>query len=111
MKYVYPTLFIAWLILSCGKDDNPCLQPCIASIIADIAQHHCDSTANISQYKLKGEYLYVIDPGFCAFDQAYDVINKDCEVIGYLQGFAGNHIINGVDFYDNAKLVAVIWKE
>ena len=102
-------LLLIFTILSCDNEDE--YPSCLTPIISDLTAHHCDSTAHISKYRLKGDILFVIDPGRCWDHQAYDVLNSDCEVIGFLQGFSGNSMINGVDFYEQAKLISVIWHE
>ena len=111
MKYIIPLLLISVFLFSCEKDDHPCLPPCLAPIIGDIAEYPCDSTGRIIQYKFMKDMVYYIDPGFCYFDQLYDVIDSDCEVIGQLGGISGISTINDVEFFDNAEFIAVIWEQ
>lgn len=111
MKNFTKCLFIVVFLISCSKEDQVCLPGCIVAEIGRIAEAPCDDTANITRYRFQGSSVYVLDPGYCADDQSYDVINSSCEIIGRLGGFVGNTKINGIAFYENAELLAVVWKK
>lgn len=68
----------------------------------------CENTATVSEYLFQGKTVYVFDPGTCGYDLASDVIDKNCTYLGFLNGFAGNRIINGEDFA-HATFVETIW--
>lgn len=107
----YISFIIALVVIgiySC--EDTICLPTCINEIIEHLEIHHCDDSANIAQYRFQNEIVYKIDPGHCADDQSYDVIDSNCEVIGMLGGFAGTSKINGIDFYENAEVLSVVWE-
>lgn len=94
--------------LSCEDTlDRP---DCISNLIPHFEQVSCDTTATIIQYRFQGEIVYFISTGNCYFDQQYDVMNSSCEIIGSLGGIQGNSEINGLDFYDNAEFIEVIWE-
>lgn len=111
MKNFLSVILIIFYAIGCNDDDHVCLPNCLVDEIAFLGEHHCDDSANITQYRFQKSIVYLIDPGNCADDQSYDVINSECEVIGRLGGIGGNEEINGVDFFDNAKQLGVIWEK
>ena len=104
-------VFLFLLSLGGCDDEAVCLPECIIEEIGNLGEHHCSDSANISQYIFQGSTVYLIDPGNCGDDQSYDVVDSNCEVIGRLGGFVGNENINGVAFYENAKLIAIVWQK
>ncbi|HMG14501.1 MAG TPA: hypothetical protein VK590_03575 [Saprospiraceae bacterium] len=111
LKSFIPILFITLLsiiTLSCKKEY--CTPDCIATQISQIKNNNVPGEASIKEYWFQNKIVYYIDPGPMYDDQDYDVINTNCEVIGHLLGLWGNEVINGEDFFKNAKLVRVVWK-
>ncbi len=102
---------ILFSTIGCSDDDHICLPNCIVDEIGFLGEYHCDDSANITQYRFQKSIVYLIDPGNCADDQSYEVINSKCEVIGWLGGIGGNDEINGLKFYENAELISIIWKK
>jgi Domain of unknown function (DUF6970) len=82
---------------------------CLHSTIAEISERQCGGRAKIEEYVFQDELVYLIDPGFCAFEQAYEVLNKHCEVIGILGTISGNYEIRGEGF-ENAKFIRLVWQ-
>lgn len=48
----------------------------------------------------QGKTVYVFDPGNCGADMTSEVIDSDCNSLGFLGGISGNFEINGGDFSD-----------
>lgn len=111
-QFGYFTLIaiILFSVLGCKRDET-LVTKCLKDKISFLEKHYCDNTANISKYIFQNEFVYLIDPGFCADDQSYEIINSNCEVLGTLAGFIGNTKINGVDFYEKSKFVSVVWQK
>mgnify|MGYP000076591706 CR=1 FL=1 len=60
-------------------------------------------------YDFLGEKVYVFDPGTCGADMTSEVIDEDCNSLGFLGGIAGNVEINGANFSE-AIARKIIWK-
>ena len=52
--------------------------------------------------------VYVFDLGTCGADMTSEVLDENCNTLGFLGGIAGNTKINGDDF-GNAKYKSTIW--
>ncbi len=112
LKAIIPLLFIfslSFINLNCKKEE--CSATCLLDKIEEIKnQHYKYSESSITEYIFQGQLVYYVIIGDGSSDQQYDVFNSNCELIGYLGTLFGISKINGVDFYQNAKLVKVIWK-
>lgn len=108
IKLFYTVLLFCLFTLSCKKEYY--IPDCIATQIEQIKINNVPGEASIKEYLFQNQIVFYIDPGSMYYDQAYDVINTNCDKIGQLIGFTGNKIINGMDFYKNAKLVRIVWK-
>jgi hypothetical protein len=98
------------LFTACQKKEKEILvSDCIKSKIETF--WFCEQSGAVGQYSFQGQIVYVFDPGTCGADMQAPVYNENCECIGSLGGFAGNNIINGVLFSDNAKFIKNIWKD
>ena len=109
IKFFLPFLYIFFLSLinlNCKKGD--CYPDCISDQIKEVEKTDLPG-ANISEYLFQGHNVYYVFKGYSP-DAQYAVINTNCELLGYLEGFIGNTIINGEDFIKNAKLIKVVWK-
>jgi hypothetical protein len=111
MKNLLKVLLILFCSFGCNDDDHICLPNCLIDEIGFLGEHQCDDSANIAQYRFQKSIVYLIDPGYCADDQSYEVFNSDCEVIGQLGGFVGNEEINGLNFYKHAELIKIVWEK
>ena len=83
---------------------------CLLRIVSGIEQLSCEGDARIESYRFQGEIVYYVDPGFCAADQGYAVLDHLCEEIGVLGTIAGITEINGVNFWQHAELLEVVWQ-
>lgn len=108
MKYIFYFLLI-FLVVSCNKPVNE--SDCIKAKIISF-QHGvdiCDDGATVDKYSFQNDYVYVFNLGDCVADFPFEVINSNCETIGYLGGFAGNDSINGASFSSSAVFVEQVW--
>jgi len=108
--FVIFTLMFVVLISSCKKKNTTVNAPnCLAERI-----HVFDSTYNcaqskVDQYIFQQNTVYVFDAGVCEWaDMSSEVVDQDCNTIGYLGGFVGNGTINGEDF-SNATYIKTVW--
>lgn len=70
----------------------------------------CDN-ADVTEYIFQGKTVYVFNPGnTCGADMTSEIIDSDCNSLGYLGGDSGNTKINGEDF-SNATFVKTTWKK
>jgi hypothetical protein len=98
-------------ISSCEKieDDVPdCLRDEIRSFSR--TSFLCDKGATVEEFLFQGEFVYVFNPGNCGADMGADVIDESCNNIGFLGGIAGNMIINGVVFHQEAVFQRIVWE-
>ena len=114
MKKIFViTLFSVFV--SCTKDVSPgqvipaqqtCLQTKINSFSS--GNYACPTGANVKEYLFQNSTVYVFDPGNCMADMTSEVINSDCQTLGYLGGFAANILINSEDF-SNVTFLRTVW--
>ena len=116
MKEVHKGLFVVILTVisfsSCQKlaieDGTP---DWIENSIKDFDKSQsCKDGVNVEKYTFQGETVYVFNPGNCGADMTSNVLDSECNSIGYLGGIAGNTEINGEDFSD-AIFISIIWKK
>jgi hypothetical protein len=111
MKSVYLFLAIVSLALvtSCKKEKVRETPDCIwTKITAFDSTYNCVE-AKVDKYLFQGETVYVFDPGVCSqADMTSEVINQNCETLGYLGGLIGNTTINGENF-SSAQFQETIW--
>ncbi|HMG14503.1 MAG TPA: hypothetical protein VK590_03585 [Saprospiraceae bacterium] len=112
-KLSVPILVVLFSLfhLNCKKEECAANPDCLYEKIEEIVLLNYAGKASITEYSFQNQNVFYIDPGENGgSDQAYDVINSNCDKIGQLKGIAGNTIINGEDFFKNAKLTKVIWE-
>jgi Domain of unknown function (DUF6970) len=68
----------------------------------------CEHGPNVTEYIFQGQTVFVFDMGYCGADLSSEVVDNNCNSIGFLGGFLGNTRINGEEF-SNAKYIATIW--
>jgi len=73
-------------------------------------ENQCDRNVHVAAYTFQGKNVYVFEPGTCGADMTSEVIDSDCNQLGYLGGFIGNTKINGESF-ENAVFIDTIWKK
>lgn len=110
MKLQFSAFLVTLLLIGCGKYDVAKGTPtCIKSKIKSFDKEiDCDNGMAVSKYNFQGEEVYVFDPGTCGADMTSEVVNEDCETLGYLGGISGNSTINNESF-SNAVFVDYVW--
>tara|TARA_B100001173_G_scaffold301738_1_gene302642 strand:- start:339 stop:683 length:345 start_codon:yes stop_codon:yes gene_type:complete len=79
------------------KDTPKCIERLIKKFDKE---QSCDNGVNVKKYVFQGKTVYVFDPGNCGADMTSEVIDSDCNSLGFLGGISGNFEINGGDFSD-----------
>lgn len=69
----------------------------------------CPKGLNVSEYTFQNQIVYVLGGKNCGADMTTEVINTDCNTIGYLGGITGNTKINKENF-SNAVFNRIVWK-
>ena len=111
----YIMIFLVVLV-ACGPDDyrpnSPTVKACLDQKIQNFdKQSICDMSGDVKEYAFQGKQVYVFNPGDCGADFTSEVIDNQCNVLGYLGGITGNEKINGVSFLAVAVYVQTIWKK
>lgn len=99
--------FIGCQKLNIEKGTPECIEKLIN--IFDTEQS-CDNGVNVKKYTFQGKTVYVFDPGTCGADMTSEVIDFDCNSIGFLGGISGNIEINGENF-SNAIFESTVWEK
>jgi hypothetical protein len=96
---------------SCKKDGIARNTPtCIVEKINNFKDIACDD-GEVDEYIFQEKIVYVFDPGIeCGADLTSEVVDEECNTLGYVGGIAGNTIINGESF-GSAKFERNIWKK
>lgn len=105
-------LFVLNVQSACDKyklsgDEPKCLIEKIKTFDSNTA---CNDEVKVVKYKFQNTYVYVFDPGNCGADMTSEVIDSECNTLGYLGGIMGNTKINGEDF-SNAQEISILWKK
>jgi hypothetical protein len=97
------------LFSSCKKqNENPA---CIDSKVEEFKFIiSCSVGSNVKEYEFQSKRVFVFDPGTCGADMTSEVLDENCNSLGFLGGIAGNTKINGEDF-NNAKLKRTVWSK
>lgn len=114
MKRLFFLAIIVGLFVSgCSKLDIEEGTPkCVEKEIKDFNKipYVCDNGANVNEYLFQGKAAYVFDPGNCGNDFSSEVIDADCNSLGFLGGIGGNIVING-EVFSNAIFIRTIWEK
>ena len=112
MKKIFFILFLTIAtLLSCTHLDIEKGTPrCVKNKIKDFDKSSCETGANVKEYLFQNETVFVFDPGTCGADMTSEVIDDNCNTLGYLGGISGNTKINGEEF-SNAVFQKVVWKK
>jgi hypothetical protein len=112
MKKALITLaFIAMVSFSCEKIDKDC-PDCIRDKIKEFAKSPiCQNEASVDLYVFQNQNVYVFSEGTCGVDLGAAVYGENCDNLGYLGGIAGNLMINGVKFHENAVFQKQVWHD
>src|SRR5687768_5402631 len=100
-------LFTIIAITGCVKSDiAPGTPECLVKKTKDLnKQSPCDDGAAVQEYKFQGKIVYTLFTGDCIADSGAEVIDSDCNHLGYLGGLAGGTKINGVEFSSHATFL------
>jgi hypothetical protein len=71
----------------------------------------CSDGVKVDLYTYQSADVYVFEPGTCGADMTSEVIDADCNTLGYLGGITGNQQIQGSNFYDNAVFKETVWEK
>lgn len=112
MKYqlIALVLLIGLSFASCKSDDDSlptCIDVKIEEFSAGIICGGED--ANVKSYTFQEQLVYVFSAVNACVDGTADVVTEECDELGYLGGLIGNTEINGVNFYDEAIFIEVVW--
>ena len=107
--YIIIVIFLVALV-ACDKEKSG-LSDCLDNKIKEFknSEYACDNGANVKEYQFMGEKVYLFDPGLCGADMFSEVIDGDCNFLGYLGGIAGITKINGTNFSE-AVFIRVVWE-
>jgi len=112
MKFFVKIFLIIFLIVtSCSKDASVFVPECIQSKLVDFTSNSaCSQNATLKEYTFLNKTVFVFDPGNCGADLTSEVIDENCNNMGFLGGISGNDSISGKSFSKNAVLIRLIWK-
>ncbi|PLX09003.1 MAG: hypothetical protein C0596_04165 [Marinilabiliales bacterium] len=103
--------FVGFTFTSCEKEIAEGTPECIINKISDFEENYACKDGQVEKYTFQGEVVYVFDHGIkCGADLTSEVVDEECNTLGYLGGIAGNQIINGEDFYENAVHIGNVWE-
>lgn len=112
MKFILRIL-IAVIICNpgCHGIDLPEGTPdCLNEKIKDFKKEKSCDDKRVDEYTFQGMTVFLFGRNCCC-DFASDVLDNECNVLGYLGGIAGMTDINGANFYQNSTYVRAIWEE
>lgn len=97
--------------ISCEKlTINGDVPSCIKSQIREFSNSDLSGEgAKVDLYTFQKENVYVFHHNENIYDGADEVIDEDCNSLGWLGGIAGNGEINGVNFFENATYQKTVW--
>lgn len=111
MKYSQLLFFMIIVLASCNKSDIKKGTPdCIVHKINDFDKESGCDDRKVDRYKFQGQDVYVFEPGTCGADMTSEVVDDQCNTLGYLGGITGNTEING-EFFSSASFQENIWKK
>lgn len=113
IKTISFTILILTLLINCKKDNIETKTPqCVLDKIKDTTTSVIKpcADAKVDEYKFQSKTVYVFDSETCLNDGAAQVIDINCNSLGYLGGISGNTTINNESF-SKATFVKNIWKK
>ena len=103
--------FIGLFSISCEKIDKDC-PDCIQDKIKEFAKSTtCQKEVSVALYVFQDQNVYVFSEGTCGADLGAAIYAENCDKLGYLGGIAGNLMINGVKFHENAVYQKQVWHD
>ncbi|WP_303310805.1 hypothetical protein [Hymenobacter sp. BT730] len=110
-KILYCLIGAAFVFTACEKVDIVKDAPkCMKQKAVDLAQSPCESDVNIKEYLFQNKLVYVLNTGNCIADASAEVIDANCNSLGFLGGFGGSTKINGEDF-SKAEYKRTVWEK
>lgn len=92
---------------SCGSNEPSCIGALINQFNSDV---NCFAGVNVKKYYFQNQIVYAFNPGNCGACESIEVIDSNCNHLGYLGGLTGNGFINGDDF-TTAMYVSLVWQK
>jgi hypothetical protein len=109
IKILIPAMLIITFYTACSKYDIASGTPaCIEKKIKDFDKNSVCNDPNVKKYLFQSLNVYVFNQGTCGADLTSEVIDEDCNSLGFLGGIAGNTVINGDDF-STALFLEDVW--
>jgi len=68
------------------------------------------SRSSVISYKFQGMEVYAFADGICISDGGIQVLDEDCEQLCYLGGIGSLEDCGGVNFFEIAEEIEVIWE-
>jgi len=72
-------------ISGCNTDENE-IPDCLQTRIDAFGWEICSTGANVKRYTFQGNDVYVIFPGTCGADMSDEVLDEDCNTLGFVGG-------------------------
>lgn len=115
LRHYFYFLLITLLTLCVGckqADDNIVDIPsCLNSTYDSFTtlQSNCPG-AQVIAYAFQEEEVIALKSGLCAIEEGTSIYNRECELVCLLDGFQNTMVCNGVEFYNEAEEVRIIWE-
>lgn len=94
-----------------GMTIAPAVPDCLIQKIKELKDATtCPQGASVKEYKFRHKTVYVLSMGNCTSDSGVQVIDADCQPLGFLGGFTGNTKINGIEFSSHATFIRTVWE-
>lgn len=98
-----------FFFVSCEKSEiEKGVPACVEEAIKMFSNAACSEGAHVKEYTFQDETVFVFSQGSCVADGRQEVIDEECNSLGFLGGVAGNYTINGEDF-SNATYIRTVW--
>lgn len=106
--YLVATVFCLAQV-SCDSDDNiPSLPSCFDQLKAQAGEtEDCNNFLDLYKFNDSYVYVYVAD---CEQFQIY-IFNEDCQIISIFNLVGENPVIDGKNFYQNARFINTVWRD
>ncbi|RUA34055.1 MAG: hypothetical protein DSY77_07110 [Bacteroidetes bacterium] len=110
MRKISILVILVVLIVTSCKDSN--IDPsCLNDKINELEDISCEDGVQITLYEFQGQNVYLLELGNCIADGSTEVVDASCRTLGFLGGLAGSNEIDGLDFYENAIFIEVVWEK
>lgn len=109
---IIPALLLLFCLLlsACNKPKlSEGSSRCLNDRIKEFSKTACDD-ARADEYRFQGNTVYVLESGTCVADGTSEVVNDNCDHLGWLGGITGNTTINGEDF-QSAMFIRTVWEK